>query len=201
MIGSKFGMLTVVSEVDRDKNSLRRYACKCDCGGSSIVLAGNLKKGNSTSCGCKRRDSSSKRMKTLNARHLMTDTKVWRSWAAMLERTTSKTCQHYPRYGGAGIGVFVEWLVFENFYAYIGDPPSNEHTIDRIDGSNGYFPGNVRWASKKEQALNRRTTVWVCVNGEVMHLAGAAVALGVGKSTASRWLKSGKIKRHEQQAE
>jgi hypothetical protein len=57
----------------------------------------------------------------------------------------------------------------------------------------GYEPGNVRWATAKEQAANRKTNVYVVLNGERMILAQAAQTLGMSKSSASRWLTQGKL--------
>ena len=71
-------------------------------------------------------------------------------------------------------------------------------TLDRIDNSKGYFPGNVRWATMKEQGANRSTNVYVLVGGEKMILSEAANRLGISKSTATRWVKTGKIQKIEQ---
>lgn len=194
MIGNRFGFLTVLSEAGTDRYRQKKYLCKCDCGMETLVLSGNLKKGNSTSCGCKRASSCSARMKVLNLRHDMTDTKLWRTWKAVVERTTVVSSNHYKRYGGSGISLHPEWLVFENFAAHVGEPPSADHSIDRINNSLGYFPGNVRWATAKEQAANRKTNIKVDVNGKSMILSEAAIVLGISKSTASRWYASGKLK-------
>lgn len=198
LVGQTFGMLTVVSFAGVSRHGQKTYECVCDCGGNSLVLASNLKKGNSTSCGCKRRSSCSKRMAKLNKKHGETDTKLWTTWSGVVERTTKKWSPAYERYGGAGIGLFDDWLVYENFAKYVGPPPTDKHTIDRIDGTKGYFPGNVRWATKREQAENRKTTIYVEVDGSVMYLTQAAKHFGVSKSTASRWFRSGRLKRHEQ---
>lgn len=199
MIGKKFGMLTVVSEAAKEPKNSKHYICLCDCGIQTRVLSSNLTRGNSTSCGCKRKKTCAKRMAGLNARHLQTNTKLWRTWKGIVERTTKPYSMHYPRYGGAGIGIFKDWLVYEEFAKYIGQPPTQHHSIDRIDNSKGYFPGNVRWATMKEQARNRKTNVWVTVNDCVMTLSEAAQALGISKSTACRWVKSGKLTIYEQQ--
>jgi hypothetical protein len=187
-------MLTVLSEAGRSKHGDMKFVCLCDCGSKSVVLRANLLKGNSTNCGCKRKVSSAIRMATLNARHKQTGTKIWRTWKGVVERTTKPGSEAYCRYGGAGIGLFDDWLVFENFAAYMGEPPTPKHSIDRIDGGKGYFPGNVRWATAKEQAHNRKTNVVVSVGGKQMILSDAAKHFGVSKSTASRWFKAGKLK-------
>lgn len=63
---------------------------------------------------------------------------------------------HYANYGGRGIKVCERWEDFENFYADMGDPPSDKHSLDRIDGNGDYEPGNCRWATPKEQSANIR---------------------------------------------
>jgi hypothetical protein len=194
MLGEKFGFLTVLSVSGVDRHRQKKYLCKCDCGKEKIVLSGNLKKGNSTSCGCKRKLTCSTRMSKLNLRHGMTGTKLWRTWKAVVERTTILTSSHYQRYGGAGIGLYPNWLNFEEFASYIGEPPSEKHSIDRINNSLGYFPGNIRWATAKEQAANKKTNIRVNVNGQFMILSDAAKSLGISKSTASRWYALGKFK-------
>ena len=75
----------------------------------------------------------------------------------MKRRCYSPSDTSYPKYGARGITVADEWRNdFPAFLAYIGPKPSPRHTIDRIDGTKGYVPGNVRWATYHEQAVNRR---------------------------------------------
>jgi len=193
MIGETFGDLTVLFENGRSKDGQKKYSCKCVCGTEKTFISGNLKKGNSTNCGCKRRAKCAIRMKTLNVKHGKTNTKIWKTWKGIVERTTKKYSPHFIRYGGNGIGIHKEWLNFEAFAKYIGEPPSNKHSIDRLDNKKGYIPGNVRWATMKEQAHNRNTNVWVLLNQNVTLLSEAAKILGISKSSASRWVKKGKL--------
>lgn len=198
MIGSIFGKLTVLSEAGRSKDKQKIYLCRCECGNETKVLSGNLRRGNSTSCGCSRKKTCSIRMSKLNLRHGETNSKLWKTWRGIIERTTVPTSSHYHRYGAKGIGIYDGWLVYENFASYIGQPPSELHTIDRIDNLVGYFPGNVRWATMKEQAANRSTNIKTIVDGQIMILSDAAKKLNISKSTASRWVQIGKLKKIEQ---
>lgn len=197
MIGNVYGELTVLERSGTSKDKQKIYLCRCSCGKETRVLSGNLKKGNSKSCGCLRRKNCSSRMKVLNFRHGETETKLWRTWRGIVERTTLPTSTHFHRYGGRGITVCNEWLTYENFAADVGQPPSEKHSIDRIDNNKGYFPGNVRWATAREQAQNRSTNIWVLYQGKKMIASDVAKAMNVSKSTISRWLALGKIEKIE----
>jgi len=193
MIGQKFGKLLVSSLIDERSHGQKVYSCICDCGNVTIVLSANLKKGNSKSCGCSRKITCGNRMSQLNLRHGETGTKLWRSWKSIVERTTCVTSFNYSRYGGRGIGIHQDWLQYENFATYIGPPPTEKHSVDRINNNKGYEPGNVRWATPKEQAANRKSNVYIVLNGEKMILSTAAKILNISKSTASRWALQGKL--------
>lgn len=188
MLGEQYGLLTVIGDERGQK-----VACRCECGNVIDVFRGNLRRGNTKACGCTRRKTCAERMAKINLQHGMYGTKIYETWGGIVDRTTRPSSNKYAEYGAKGVTVHPAWLVFENFYAYMGDPPSPQHTVDRIKNEKGYEPGNVRWATKKEQALNRRTTKFVQINGQILSLTDAAAVLGVAKCTTSKWLKEGKL--------
>lgn len=82
-------------------------------------------------------------------------------------------------YGGRGIRVCPEWMAsFDAFYAHIGPKPSPRHSVDRIDNSRGYEPGNVRWATPKEQSRNRRPS-FLLIRQRIERLEAQLRELGV----------------------
>jgi hypothetical protein len=77
----------------------------------------------------------------------------------MKTRCTNDKLRLWHRYGGRGIKVYELWLNdFEAFFQHIGPRPSPKHSVDRIDNDRGYEPGNVRWATVKEQAASQCLT-------------------------------------------
>jgi hypothetical protein len=98
----------------------------------------------------------------------------------MLERCTNARHKSYARYGGRGIAVCDRWQTFENFFADMGEKPAGA-TIDRIDNDGNYEPGNVRWATTREQANNRGSNVRVTYRGREFTLAELARETGVSE--------------------
>lgn len=90
------------------------------------------------------------------ATHGKTDTKVHCAWMSMRLRCGNKNNKCYEIYGGRGIKVCKRWARFENFLKDMGEPPSDKHSLDRIDSNKDYKPSNCRWATTTEQNRNRR---------------------------------------------
>ena len=154
LYGKQFGKLTVVDFAGNSK-----WACKCECGGEAVVYTANLTRGNTKSCGCVKKANSSKRATV----HGYFGTKVHRSWMNIKRRCLDPKYPSYKDYGAKGVFVYEPWVKdIKSFAEHIGEPPSENHSVDRIDNSKGYEPGNIRWADKWEQANNKTNNVRVC---------------------------------------
>lgn len=182
-LGQRVGLLTfvaIIPELDRSGHVVGEF--RCDCGNTvRHAVTRILTSKKIDHCGCQTDWS-------FNRTHGMKHSREYNSWAQMKARCFDINHSDYPRYGGRGITVCAEWVSsFESFYGYVGARPANT-TLDRIDNQKGYEPGNVRWATAKQQARNQRSSCRWHIKGMVFEAAvDAAEHFGVSVSTIRRW--------------
>src|SRR3990167_999493 len=117
-----------------------------------------------------------------NCTHSMSKTKTYETWHQMKKRCLNKNDKDYKNYGGRRITICKRWKKFENFYKDMREKPEGM-TIDRIDNGKGYYPKNCRWATARDQARNKRTSIKLTFNGETLYLIEWARKLKIKYAT------------------
>lgn len=182
--GQVFGRLTVVEDLG-NVEGYRAYRCTCSCGSETVVAAHRLlhEKG-PRSCGCLQREAVTK--------HGMEGTRVYKIWQGMKSRCYDRNHVSFKHYGGRGIAICERWLNdFAIFYADVGEPPSDRHTLDRRDANGNYEPGNCRWATYIEQANNTRANLVLTFEDEIRTAAEWSRITGLNAATIRQRKKRG----------
>ena len=157
LAGKTFGRWLVLEQATDKIYGKPAWVCKCTCGVVSNVGGSVLRMGESTSCGCYKQEVSASHMKLVATKHGKWGTPNYYRWMSMKLRCYCPTHPAYKNYGGRGIRVCQRWLdSYAMFETDIGPRPTPKHSLDRINNEGDYEPNNVRWATHKEQANNRR---------------------------------------------
>lgn len=153
LTGLTFNRLRVIRYAGRRKNRAAWF-CVCSCGTRVIVTGTDLKRRNTRSCGCLRREQ-------LLARNLIHGqaqrgkvTQEYRAYQDAKKRCTNPLATGWNSYGGRGIKFLFH--SFNEFIACVGPKPSRRYELDRIDVNGNYAPGNLRWVTKLESRRNQR---------------------------------------------
>jgi hypothetical protein len=191
--GQVFNRLTVIKEARyKSAKGEIRYQCQCSCGERVFATGTSLKKGNTQSCGCFRRDNVSRLKTTHGQGGLNTKTTEYRIWMGMKARCYIRSASGYPRYGGRGITVCDHWRdSFEAFFSDMGRRPSLYHSLDRINNDGPYSPENCRWATRIEQNRNTPRNRLLTFNGETMTISAWTERLGLSRSLIYMRLRRG----------
>jgi len=157
----RFGRLLVIGIADRNGRKVIRWHCRCDCGNTTIVRGAHIKSGAIQSCGCLHDEVSGRRFRRHG--HNRGPGKIsptYEAWCSMKTRCYNPRSANYKYYGARGISVCDRWDLFDNFLSDMGERPSPDLSLDRINNELGYFPENCRWATRSEQRRNQRRKIW-----------------------------------------
>lgn len=190
LTNARFGRLTVI-RIDAPHRTdggrrIIQWLCRCECGRTTVVAGNRLRSGETKSCGCLVKEGGA-HLRT----HGLSKRPVYRVWTAMINRCYRASATAYPYYGGRGIKVCQRWRhSFEAFYADMGERPDG-CSIERRDGNGNYSPENCHWATRIEQANNKRSNVRVEINGERLTIMEAARRYKIPHWTLRRRVEAG----------
>jgi hypothetical protein len=105
---------------------------------------------------------------------------MMRRWYSMWERCYLPSGQGYEYYGARGICVCQEWLDFQAFYSFWGDPPFEDATIGRINNDGNYEPGNCEWQTQEQQNNNTRRSRLITWNNKTQSIRDWAFEYNIG---------------------
>lgn len=186
-VGETFGAWTVVADAGKDSHGTPMLRVRCSCGREATRTTYAIVHGKSASC---RTCANIKHGHGCNGAR----SAEYSAWMKMISRCYSPHDISFALYAGRGIGVCDEWRGdggYERFFAHVGPRPTASHSLDRIDNDRGYEPGNVRWATPREQTNNRRNTVRLAVHGVEKPVSDWARDLGLKLKTVRSRLRSG----------
>ena len=175
--GDKYSDLTVIKEIAPD-GEYRMVSLLCVCGNIFNARISNVRSGNTHSCGCVKRQVLTTHGECVGRK----PTGEYVSYIKAKNRCNNANHDKYSYYGGRGIEF--RFNSFKEFIKCIGRKPTSSHTLERIDTDGHYEQGNVKWATRKEQARNFASrNRMIAHKGKTMCLAEWAERLGISYNT------------------
>lgn len=188
MTGKRFASLVAIHQTGISASRDLTWLFACDCGNKFEANGYYARCGKITTCP----SCSKERVRRSSITHGMSESPEFSTWTDIQSRCYNQRTKAYKDYGGRGILVCDRWLEsFENFLVDMGKRPSKQHSIDRINNDGNYEPDNCRWATRKEQANNKRCTIRI-PSAEGKWIRELAVDIGITYSAMWLRVKKGK---------
>lgn len=186
LCGKRFGKLQVISDTGKRRYKKAVWLCKCDCGEMREVVGSYLTTGKVYECVSCAKKSHQKNALVYNVHHALNNI-----YYHMKDRCLNPDSDAYPFYGGRGITICKEWLDnIKNFRQWaISSGYTHGLTLERIDVNGNYCPENCKWIPFREQAYNRRNTVYVIYRGKKIALARICYDLNLNLERILHYLK------------
>ena len=188
--GERYGRLVALGPISKTPEGKMVWQFRCDCGNLHSATLRNVRSGSTVSCGCYRKEQE-----PANKTHGLHGDRTLNILRHMIERCGNPQSPAYANYGGRGIKVCESWKNSPNeFHDYVSKLPGygvENMTLDRIDNDGNYEPGNVRWATRTQQSLNRRNNRLLTYNGKTQNLTLWADEIGIDRTTLERRLSRG----------
>lgn len=149
LTGKTFGGWTVLEETPKTRKGSSTWKCRCECGAVRFnVFYTALTTGRSTSCGCRRKGAKRNRARSPSA-HSQGSNITYQTWMHIKTRCFNLNHPSSRGYGQRGVGMAREWRTsFPAFLADMGERPSHEHRLERINPQGHYTPDNCRWVQR-----------------------------------------------------
>jgi hypothetical protein len=183
--GNTYGLLTAIRRLPHEGHNTF-WECRCACGNICSVRRDCLTRGITRSCGCQkvRTTHGHSRAGRRNP--------AYSAWCSMRTRCDCKNNKSYEHYGARGIRYCPRWEKYENFLEDMGERPPGT-SLDRIDNSQGYEPGNCRWADATEQNRNRRNVLRAVYLEKEEKIVELCERLGLSaEAFRARWNSAGR---------
>ena len=182
MTGNRYASLIALRPSGSAKSGDLKWQFRCDCGSEFEANGYYARSGKIISC----KKCGLERTRIASVKHGLSETPEFYIWTGIHTRCYNQNATSYKNYGARGVVICDRWKdSFENFLLDMGERPSNNHSIDRIDNDGNYSPENCKWSTPKEQANNKRNNVKVTIDGVTKNISAWKHEFGMNVSAAS----------------